>query len=212
METRQSSRSTSNAGLASPLTSPSEITSPVSSTNHPSKEEMLAFQSDPSLPALLSGSSSVSADLDVEPLVEPGVIHPRPALLETTDSLTPPAFMKEPIAGFPLEHFEHPSFGEHSGLDILRVNPSPVNRSLAPPQYTPELRPQDDEDDDSDSDEGLTMAKTKKKKSLNPTPTATTSERVHYGARRRDTNISIASTETAKKVVVHGDDVRSSWD
>ncbi|KAK1839768.1 serine threonine-protein kinase ssp1 [Colletotrichum chrysophilum] len=212
METRQSSRSTSNAGLASPLTSPSEITSPVSSTNHPSKEEMLAFQSDPSLPALLSGSSSVSADLDVEPLAEPGVIHPRPALLETTDSLTPPAFMKEPIAGFPLEHFEHPSFGEHSGLDILRVNPSPVNRSLAPPQYTPELRPQDDEDDDSDSDEGLTMAKTKKKKSMNPTPTASTNERVHYGARRRDTNISIASTETAKKVIVHGDEVHTSWD
>ncbi|KAF9874555.1 serine threonine-protein kinase ssp1 [Colletotrichum karsti] len=208
METQRSSRSTSVVGLASPLTSPSDVQSPISSTNHPSKEEMLAFQSDPSLPALLSGSSSVSADLDAEPLVEPGVITTKPALLETTDSLTPPAFMKEPIAGFPLEHFEQtPSFGEHSGFDMLRMTPSPVNRSLAPPQYTPELRPQEDDDDDSDSDEGLLMAKTKKKKSINPS-----SERVHFGARRRDTNISIASTETAKKVVVHGDEVRAFSD
>ncbi|KAF6813542.1 serine threonine-protein kinase ssp1 [Colletotrichum sojae] len=207
METRQSSRSASIAGLASPLTSPSDVNSPVSSTNQPSKEEMLAFQSDPSLPALLSGSSSVSADLDAEPLVEPGVISTR-ALLETTDSLTPPAFAKEPIAGFPLEHFEQhtASFGHHNsgGFDVLRMTPSPVNRNLAPPPHrTPELRPQqDDDDDDSDSDEGLVMAKTKKKKSVNPT-----TERVPFGARRRDTNISIASTETAKKVVVHGEEV-----
>ncbi|KAL0940418.1 serine threonine-protein kinase ssp1 [Colletotrichum truncatum] len=204
METRQSSRSTSAAGLASPLTSLSDATSPISSTNHPSKEEMLAFQSDPSLPALLSGSSSVSADLDAEPLVEPGVVNTRPGYLETTDSLTPPAFVKEPIAGFPLEQFEQTSaYGQHNaGIDVLRMTPSPVNRSLAPPQRTPELRPQDDDDDDSDSDEGLLMAKSKKKKPIN-----TTTERIPYGARRRDTNISIASTETAKKVVVHGEEV-----
>ncbi|TEA16885.1 Serine/threonine-protein kinase ssp1 [Colletotrichum sidae] len=211
METRQSSRSASVVGLASPLTSPSDVTSPVSSTAHPSKEEMLAFQSDPSLPALLSGSSSVSADLDVEPLVEPGVVATRQSLLETTDSLTPPAFMKEPVAGFPLEHFEQQTAGygqHHSGVDMVRMTQSPINRSLAPPQRTPEMRPLDDDDDsDSDSDEGLLMAKTKKKKLMNPPP-----ERVPYGARRRDTNISIASTETAKKISVHGEEVTVTAD
>ncbi|WYZ37106.1 hypothetical protein EsH8_II_000612 [Colletotrichum jinshuiense] len=201
METRQSSRSASITGLASPFTSPSEMTSPISSTNHPSKEEMLAFQSDPSLPALLSGSSSVSADLDAEPLVEPGIVNAKTALLETTDSLTPPALIKEPLAGFPLEqyeqqeHFEQHNGSFESGPIPLRITPSPLYRN--PPSVQ-----EDENDDDSDSDEGLVMAKSKKKKS----PSAHV-ERIPFGARRRDTNVSIASTETAKKVVVHGEEV-----
>ncbi|OLN86628.1 Serine/threonine-protein kinase ssp1 [Colletotrichum chlorophyti] len=203
-ETGQSSRSASVVGLNSPMTSPSDVTSPVSSTNHPSKEEMLAFQSDPSLPALLSGSSSVSADLDVEPLAEPGVLSAKPALLETTDSLTPPALMKEPLAGFPLEH-EHERYEQHTTAfeaGPIRITSSPLYQTPPSMRRSPEPQQQDDDGSDSDSDEGLLMAKTKKKK----TPSAPV-ERIPFGARRRDTNVSIASTETAKKVVVHGEEV-----
>ncbi|CCF41898.1 hypothetical protein CH063_02708 [Colletotrichum higginsianum] len=207
-ETRHSSRSASIGGLASPLTSPSDVNSPISSTTPPSKEEMLAFQSDPSLPALLSGSSSVSADLDAEP-VEPAVVNNKQALLETTDSLTPPALVKEPMAGFPLEQYEQQErFDQHhnasfdSGSIPLRITPNTSYRSPPAIHRTPDFSPQDDDDDDSDSDEGLLMAKSKKKKSTNAHV-----ERIPFGARRRDTNVSIASTETAKKVVIHGEDV-----
>ncbi|KAI3541962.1 hypothetical protein CSPX01_07189 [Colletotrichum filicis] len=198
METEKSSRSTSIGGLASPITNPSEVASPVSSVNHHTKEEMLAFQSDPSLPALLSGASSVS---DAEP-VEPAVIN-KPGLLETTDSLTPPAYLKEPMAGFPLEQFEQQGrFETHNasfnaGPIPLRITRSPVYKSPPPIHHSPDMRPQEDDDDDSDSDEGLLMAKTKKKSTTN-----THVERIPFGARRRDTNASIASTETAKKVAI----------
>ncbi|KAK2062059.1 kinase-like protein [Colletotrichum caudatum] len=209
METRQSSRSGSIVGgLPSPLTSPSDVNSPMSSTTHPSKDEMLAFQSDPSLPALLSGSSSVSADLDAEP-VEPAVANSKPTLLETTDSLTPPALVKEPMAGFPLEQYEQQGrFEKHnasfdSNSIPFRITASPIYNTPPSIHRTPELSAQEDDgDDDSDSDEGLLMAKSKKKKSTNAHV-----ERIPFGARRRDTNVSIASTETAKKVVIHGDEV-----
>ncbi|KAK1990277.1 kinase-like protein [Colletotrichum falcatum] len=209
MGTGQFSRSASVAGLASPLTSLSDMNSPVSATTHPVKDEMLAFQSDPSLPALLSGSSSVSADLDAEP-VEPGVVDNKPALLETTDSLTPPALIKEPMAGFPLEQYEQQGrFEKHnasfdSGSIPFRITASPVYKTPPSIHRTPELRAQEDgDDDDSDSDEGLLMAKSKKKKKS----TNGHAERIPFGARRRDTNVSIASTETAKKVIIHGEEV-----
>ncbi|KAM0285814.1 hypothetical protein ACHAQH_001276 [Verticillium albo-atrum] len=193
METCKSSRSTSMAGLATPLTSPSEVASPMSSSTYPSKEQMLVFQSDPSLPALLSGASSVSADQESEP-VDSKLVSIHPDVLETTDSLTPPAFAKEPIAGFPIEHLQqHPSLD--SGVIAVQLDvPSPL-RSLA---STPEMRPYDDYDDESDSDEGLVMAKSKKKK----VSTAHV-DRTPFGVRRRDTNASIASTETAKRYAVN---------
>ncbi len=53
----------------------------------------------------------------------------------------------------------------------------------------------DDDEDDSDSDDGLLMAKSKK--------TVPFSRDIM--ARRRDTNTSTESTDTAKKVVVHND-------
>ena len=49
------------------------------------------------LPALLSGASSVSADPEGDFLLKPGSID-RPSLIDTTDSLTPPALLKEPMA------------------------------------------------------------------------------------------------------------------
>ncbi|PNH37292.1 hypothetical protein VD0004_g9495 [Verticillium dahliae] len=191
METGKLSRSASMAGLTTPLTSPSEVASPMSSSACPSKEQMLVFHSDPSLPALLSGASSVSADQESEP-VDSKALSGRPNLLETTDSLTPPAFAKEPVAGFPIEHLEQQSFD--SGVIAVQLDvPSPL-RSFA---STPEMRPADDDDDDSDSD-GIFMFNAKKKKA----PAAGISK-THFEPRRRDTNASIASTETAKRYAVN---------
>lgn len=119
--TGKSSSSTSMGALMTPLTSPSESASPIYGPNNPhhphhphhhqmTKEvadRMLAFQSDPSLPALLSSTSSVSADLEGEFLGNPGVVAGRgTSVIDTTDSLTPPAFGKEGnngAGGFPLE-------------------------------------------------------------------------------------------------------------
>ncbi|KAH6620678.1 hypothetical protein B0J18DRAFT_450242 [Chaetomium sp. MPI-SDFR-AT-0129] len=102
---RSSSSAASMGALTTPLTSPSESASPIYGLNNQMTKEvadrMLAFQSDPSLPALLSSTSSVSADPEGEFLGNPGVVG-RPSVIDTTDSLTPPAFAKEPISGFPL--------------------------------------------------------------------------------------------------------------
>ncbi|CAH0032745.1 unnamed protein product [Clonostachys rhizophaga] len=184
MTTVKSSSTDSLDGLETPLTCPSEVTSPTS-TQPPTKngsEQTLAFQSDPSLPALLSGASSVSADMEAELLNGPGVVSTKPSLLETTDSLTPPAHTKEPAGGFPLDQvFGYPS-AMGSGSLTLRVDHAPdTHQSLS--------------DDDDDSDDGfLVMAKSKRKS----TPVASLSRRAPFEAKRRDTNISTTSTETAK--------------
>jgi SNF1-activating kinase 1 len=210
MTTAKSSSSTSFGALTTPLTSPSEVTSPISMADFPaskpSSQAMLAFQSDPSLPALLSGASSVSNDLEAELLGQPGIVNTRPSLLETTDSLTPPAMSKEPITGFPLDQALESTSTMDSGIIPLRMDARAAPRSRV--SITPESRSADD-DDDSDSDGGLEMAKSKKKRS---TYDPHSSHRVVFPARRRDTNASIASTETAKKVVVHGDEALSHPD
>jgi SNF1-activating kinase 1 len=201
INTINSSSSTSMGILSTPLTSPSELVSPVSMTNctsKPSSEPMLVFQSDPSLPALLSGASSVSADLEGELLGQPGVVNTHADLLETSDSLTPPALGKDPVAGFPLEHALADGAAMDSGIIPVKYDTSSVRRDLG--SLTPEPRPMDD-DDDSDSDEGLTMAKSKKKKKV-----VEHTGRIMFSARRRDTNASIGSTETAKKVGAHSED------
>jgi len=103
--TGPSSSSTSMGALTTPLTSPSESASPIYGLNNQMTKEvadrMVAFQSDPSLPALLSSTSSVSADPEGEFLGNPGLVG-RSSVIDTTDSLTPPAFAKEPASGFPL--------------------------------------------------------------------------------------------------------------
>jgi len=79
---------------------------------------------------------------------------------------------------------------------------------------------EDDDDNDSDSDEGLTMARPKKK-SAEPSVSATAAaalppssdtqaqthgvERLIGHARRRDTNASVGSTETARKMFPESD-------
>ncbi|KAK3899436.1 hypothetical protein C8A05DRAFT_46492 [Staphylotrichum tortipilum] len=189
--TGKSSSSTSMGALTTPLTSPSESASPIYGLNHHhhytgqtpatsnmmSKEvaeRMLAFQSDPSLPALLSSTSSVSADLEGEFLGNPGVVGQRApsaadAEGDTTDSVTPPALGKEAVAGgfrFPLEggsaaaaptvatrrHYGHGHTHQHH-------------------QQKQHRRPaEEDDSDDSDSDEGLTMARRKKSGNVGAAP------------------------------------------
>lgn len=186
-------RSASIGNLTTPLTSPSEVTSPVS-LDKSAREHSQIFRSDPSLPALLSGASSVSADAEGEFLLRPGSVD-RTSHIETTDSLTPPAFDKEPIAGFPLEALEP----EDSAIQLhlassLRGRPASSmysSRAVA-------------DDDSSDSDEGLVMAKTKRR-GVAKDHTSQPFTKIATSARRRDTQTSVGSTDTAKKVVVHSD-------
>lgn len=194
--TAVSSNSTSLGNLSTPLTSPSESASPISIAipmpfkGH-SAEQILAFQSDPSLPALLSSTSSVSADLEGDFLGNPGVPSAS-SVLETTDSLTPPALAKGHGAGFPLEARE----------DLLLDGRVPVELdSTAPTSPTPgRLVPSGavNQVDDSDSDEGLTMGRSRnhnRAKDLSPGGLG----RILTTARRRGTNCSARSTDTAKK-------------
>ena len=197
MTTVKSSSTDSMAGVVgTPLTSPSEATSPVASFPGPKAQpdRMHVFQSDPSLPALLSGASSVSADLEGELLGKPGVVGNHTALLETTDSLTPPALSKEPDNGFPMDQvFENPSAMQSGHLTVnTALEQSSASHS------SPEAH-DEDEDDGSDDDGIFLMAKSKKKMS----PGTTQSRSSPFEARRRDTNASTASDETAKRVVVH---------
>ncbi|KAK5656232.1 hypothetical protein OQA88_4993 [Cercophora sp. LCS_1] len=201
--TAVSSSSTSMGALAAtPLTSPSETASPVYMVNPCAtkdlSDQIAAFQSDPSLPALLSSTSSVSADLEGEFLGNPGV--PKSSVIDTTDSLTPPALSKEPVSGFPLDAQE----------DVLQgAVPVKLDEELVrPPIVTPaesvtsQEECEDGDGEDSDSDEGLTMAR--RKKSVAPLESHAMG-RLVSGSRRRDTNASIGSTETAKKLVVDSD-------
>ncbi|KAI5923736.1 hypothetical protein F4810DRAFT_191061 [Camillea tinctor] len=176
--------------IMTPLTSPSEATSPISIANLSRQNNgSQVFRSDPSLPALLSGASSVSADAEGDFLLRPGSIDRR-SLIDTTDSLTPPALAKEPISGFPLADDEH--------YQALLLNPSADELDATTLLST---KPVEDEEGGSDSDEGLTMAKAKKR---GPTKDHASSPvgRTMMRTRRRDTQTSIGSTETAKKVLM----------
>ncbi|KAH8677778.1 hypothetical protein BX600DRAFT_506787 [Xylariales sp. PMI_506] len=183
---------TNDNEATTPLTSPSDVMSPVGGTSQGgATEAMQIFRSDPSLPALLSGASSVSADAEGEFLLQPGSIE-QSSLIDTTDSLTPPALGKEPITGFHLEEMDH----EDSAVQLH------LSRALhgASPSSAYSSRAIED-DDDSDSDEGIVMAKSKRK----PPKDHFSQQlgRIGTTARRRDTQTSVGSTETAKKIVVH---------
>jgi [calcium/calmodulin-dependent protein kinase] kinase len=200
-----SSTSTSMAAIYTPMTSPSDTASPIYPSHHSnpalfkgSADQILTFQSDPSLPALLSSTSSVSADLEGEFLGNPGVVPPS-SVLDTSDSLTPPAMAKEPMAGFPLEAREQVAEG------AVRVEPDRGIAQTSAPMSpsTASQRTIDEDDGDSDSDEGLLMAKSKKGQHKGTGPGSMGKSIVT--TRRRDTNGSIGSTDTAKKLVMNGD-------
>ncbi|KAM7199568.1 Serine/threonine-protein kinase ssp1 [Rhypophila sp. PSN 637] len=199
--TTMSSSSTSFGAMTTPLTSPSETTSPRYAINptmtRDATDQMLAFQSDPSLPALLSSTSSVSADLEGEFLGNPGVVGR--SELDTTDSLTPPAFGKEPIAGFPIETQEQILQGA--------VQLDSRGASLVSSHEYRHRHHHFDDGDDSDSDEGLCMAKKPKKPSSTALqPQGLIGKLAAGTAKRRDTNASVGSTDTAKKVFVDNSD------
>jgi len=189
--TVKSSSSNSIGDMTTPLTSPTAMTSPICAPSKESSASMLVFQSDPSLPALLSGASSVSADLEGDFLAQPGMIH-RTSLIETADSLTPPAIAKETSTGFPIDQdFEASSFA-------VRMTVHPLRKSTISPKLPPRRVAEDDDDDSgNESDEGFFMMGKSKKKV--PAKEHTQSARI-YAARRRDTNASIGSTETAKRI------------
>ncbi|KAL7624542.1 hypothetical protein AAE478_006109 [Parahypoxylon ruwenzoriense] len=181
-----SSASPSTGTIMTPLTSPSEATSPISLTNiRDQNEDSQVFRSDPSLPALLSGASSISADAEGDFLLKPGSVD-RPSLIDTTDSLTPPALTKEPISGFPLEDDE-----QYQTVLLPRPRHALTASSLLSAKVV-------DDEDGSDSDEGLIM----RPKKRGPTKDNTSSPlgKTLCTAKRRDTQTSIGSTETAKKV------------
>ncbi|KAL2155554.1 hypothetical protein VTH82DRAFT_296 [Thermothelomyces myriococcoides] len=218
--TGPSSSSTSMGALTTPMPSPSESVSPIYGLNNQMTKEvadrMLAFQSDPSLPALLSSTSSVSADPEGEFLGHPGFVGRSSVVVETTDSLTPPAFAKEPMSGFPLEAHDL------EGAVPVKLDNStvfagtPASRRFSIARRWSRCQPEDDDNDsESDSDEGLTMARRKKKPSESPASAAAGAspqrdmqgqvhgvERLVRNARRRDTTASMDSTETAKKMFV----------
>lgn len=205
MTTVKSSSTESLDGFGTPLTAPSEVTSPVSA--HPSNKNVSErnFQSDPSLPALLSGASSVSADMEAELLGRPGVVSMKPSLLETTDSLTPPAYEKEPNS-FPLDEvFSNPPAME-SGSLTLRVEKHHSESNIDTNQARLDHDEENDEDDEGSDDGILLMAKSKRKSM----PAVSPSRRGPFEAKRRDTNISTTSVETAKPsntdTVLEGDD------
>ncbi|KAJ4306682.1 hypothetical protein N0V88_000046 [Collariella sp. IMI 366227] len=183
----QSSSSTTSIGainnntITTPLTSPSVAASSpvffglsnVAATNMMMAKEaangrMMAFQSDPSLPALLSSATSSVSAADF--------------LEGSFGGAVPPPVVRS--------HLGHRRASRH------RVE-------------------EEEEDDDSDSDEGLVMMKRTKKPVVAATPASPASAAVAQSpmgstrlvgcARRRDTNASVGSTETAKKVFVDSD-------
>ncbi|KAI1427581.1 kinase-like protein [Xylaria sp. FL1777] len=162
------------------------LTSPISIENLPQQ----SFRSDPSLPALLSGASSISADAEGDFLLKPGSFD-RPSLIDTTDSLTPPALGKEPVEGFPLRVDERYQ-------TLFPETPHQMKASTLPsPNVT-----DDNEDSDSDSDGGITMAKSRRRALPKEHVSSSMFEKM-VNPKRRDTQTSvtsIGSTETAKKV------------
>lgn len=210
MSTVVSSSVTSLGGMCTPMTSPSIVASPVylSTTTKPrdTAEPKMLFPSDPSLPALMSGASSVSADVEGDFLKRPGVVD-RSSLMTTTESITPPAPGKA-LEELPLEQ------PELYHAEVIPVHVSPASSSQDVARQAPittstvasYLRGHDS-DDDSDSDDGVLMIKTKKKAAPKSPPTSqqpyVSTGTVALAARRRDTNTSIASTETARRVSYH---------
>lgn len=176
------------------ITSPSDITSPISSVNLGSTDQF--YPSVPSLPALISGASSVSADTEGEMLQRPGSVRYDEhgiTTYSTPETLTPPSLSKQNSV-----ETDVPAPVLHSSDDAILLSPDEDDEGYNGDGDTTFTA---DDDDDSDSDEGLTMTR-RKPKVQNPPPTEikiperTTLE-------RRGTNASVGSTETAKKVVMN---------
>ncbi|OAA78604.1 Calcium/calmodulin-dependent/calcium-dependent protein kinase [Akanthomyces lecanii RCEF 1005] len=191
--------------LATPLTSPSDTTSPVGTapTSKGTPQKILAYQSDPSLPALLSNASSVSADMEGELLGRPGVVPSQAPLPGVGEPLNSESLSKVDN-GYAAEQsvFGNAPAMESGPLTVQLDQSTPHSpvQPVADEQYPAE----DPHDDDGSDDDGFWLMTKSKRKTLSPAP-----RRRPFEARRRDTNlsnISIASDETAKRVVLHPDD------
>jgi [calcium/calmodulin-dependent protein kinase] kinase len=183
----QSYSSVNSNSMESQLTSPSDITSPISSDNLGSQEQF--FPSVPSLPALISGASSVSADPEGEMLQLPGVVQQPEAGFNLTaestpESLTPPSLSKQASAEVETPSAEPPD-------DAIVLSPEADDEGYNGDGDNIE------DDDDSDSDEGLTMTR-RKPKMQSPLEGKLDLKKIE----RRGTNASVGSTETAKKFVI----------
>jgi serine/threonine protein kinase len=180
----QSTSSMNSYNLLSPITSPSEFNSPLSSVNLSASRlgssQDRIFPSDHSLPTLASGASSVSGDTEGDFLTFPGTVETNDSMTGsggTPDTMTPASLSKEQA--------------HEDGVTSPRM---PIVADEDEDGYNGDgdhtLASQND--DDSDSDEGLTMGSTRRKPGTALPP--------RKKVQRRDTNISICSTETAKKV------------
>ncbi|ODA78118.1 hypothetical protein RJ55_06721 [Drechmeria coniospora] len=189
----KSSSMESVEGTGTPLTSPSEATSPVAVDAPPKQasQSMLVIQSDPSLPALLSGSSSVSADIEGELLGRPGVVTGGPRRL---DADAPPPAMAKAAAGMAQSFGKLPT--TNSGSLKLRIEPDAPEVESAD-TLEPDSRLADDDDDDGSDDGILLMAKARQR-----TPILPKGLPLSFESKRRDTDASIASNETAKKIPI----------
>ncbi|KAF4589886.1 serine/threonine-protein kinase ssp1 [Ophiocordyceps camponoti-floridani] len=193
MTTVKSSSMESMEAICSPLSSPDEAAAKDVTTKSTAAHKMLNFQSDPSLPALLSGASSVSADMEGELLGRPGVVNgshsPR---LDAEDPMTASP-VKAPLHGLSLEHvFENPPAMESGPLALHLHTAGPG----AAPNPTDESR-LDRDDGDEGSDDGILLMAQSRKRSPHVSK-AVPARPVE--AKRRDTGASTASTETAKRV------------
>lgn len=202
--TAASSSSASMEGMRSPGDA-----SVSGASNKEGPNAMLAFQSDPSLPALLSGASSVSADVEGDFLGNPGIVDGT-SLIDVSGSLARPAMEKTTVY-FPLDQSPGSGLKDHQGWGSGGAIPVELDAQTA--RNTPVMHATrgrsssvDGDEQDSDSDGGLVMARSRKKASsagASRDPAAMTHGDRKWMARRRDTNTSIGSTETAKKVPMH---------
>lgn len=193
MATNKSSSMESLDGIGTPLTSPSETRSPVHTESAKSaSEKLVVFQSDPSLPALLSGASSVSADMESELTGRPGRLGRQPSRPEeSSEAVTPPALLKEPSVS-PI--FNHTPAMESDSLR-LHLEHDRAQSDVDMDSSTPHL------DEDDESDDGIFLMAKPKKKKKKSSPTTAASRTRPFGNKRRDTGASTASNETAKKVL-----------
>ncbi|KJZ72732.1 hypothetical protein HIM_07924 [Hirsutella minnesotensis 3608] len=206
MTTAKSSSMESLEAIGTPLTSPSETMSPVASDlpRESVSRNMSNFQSDPSLPALLSGASSVSADAEGELLGKPGFVGRRSPRLEPDDCLAPPKMETESSSGLGLNNVFVNSPAMDSGSLTLPLRAVDTNHRHKSDAADISMS---HEDEDEGSDDGiLLMAKSKRRPSIMPKGSP-----VRPGeARRRDTGASTASNETAKRVPVNDDETTLS--
>lgn len=199
--TNMSPADTSASNIASPISS-----STLSSDQMGSSQDQ--FPSHISLPALVSGASSVSADQESDTITNSSVNTLLPEHRGSPGTPTPQHLTKYNSNDEPVVLEGNPSEEE---MRREMYNARNIVSSYEPPNHFAR-----EEDSESDSDEGLTMGRRKKPESKTPskTPSKTSSpglepkerdspQRQPWAERRlerRNTNCSVGSTGTAKKI------------